>query len=53
MTTLIHVNESEEVPLTTGVEVLNSFYLPLPEQNDDVNTRYESEEVPVKTSAVL
>ena len=41
MTTLIHVNESEEVPLTTGAAVLNSFPPP-PQQNDDVDTRYES-----------
>ena len=54
MTTLIHVNESEEVPLTTGAAVLNYFYPPPhPEQNDDVDTRYESEEVPLKTNAVL
>ena len=53
MTTLIHVNESEEVPLTTGAAVLNYFYPPPhPEENDDVDTRYESEEVPLKTNAV-
>ena len=44
MTTLIHVNESEEVPLTTGAAVLNYFTPPPhPKQNDDVDTRYESE----------
>ena len=49
MTTLIHVNELEEVPLRTRAVVLNSLYHPAHThtQNDDVNTRYESEEVPL------
>ena len=50
MTTLIHVNELEEVPLRTSAAVLNSLYPPPPHthtQNDDVNTRYESKEVPL------
>ena len=54
MMTLIHVNELEEVPLRTSAAVLNSLYPPPPPppthtntQNDDVNTRYELEEVPL------
>ena len=52
MTMLIHVNELEEVPLRTSAAVLKSLYpLPPPHtQNDDVNTRYELEEVPLMTA---
>ena len=34
----------------TSAAVLNSVYLPPHTQNDDVNTRYESEEVPLTTA---
>ena len=52
MTTLIHVNELEEVPLRTIAAVLNSLPPPPPPhtQNDEVNTRFESEEVPLTTA---
>ena len=56
MTTLIHVNELEEVPLRTIAAVLNSLYPPPPPhththtQNEDFNTRFESEEVPLTTA---
>ena len=52
MTMLIHVKELEEVPLRTIAAVFNSHPLPTPQntQNDDVNTRFESEEVPLKTA---
>ena len=51
MTTLIHVNELEEVPLRTIPAVL----IPFPPththtQNDEVNTRFELEEVPLTTA---
>ena len=56
-TTLIHVNELEEVPLRVSAAVLNSLYPPPPtlththtQNDDDVNTRYELEEVPLTTA---
>ena len=41
MTTLIHVNELEEVHLRTSAAVLNSLLVPpnAHTQNDDVDTR--------------
>ena len=56
MTTSIHVNELEEVPLKTSAAVLNCLYPPPPHthtQNDDVNSRYESEEVPLTFNDVI
>ena len=53
-TTLIHVNELEEVPLRTSAAVLNSLYTPPPhthtQNDDDFDTRYESEEEPLTTA---
>ena len=51
MKTLIHVTELEEVPLRTSAAVLHSLYpLHTHTQNDDVNTRNESQEVPLTTA---
>ena len=48
---LIHVNELEEVPLTTSAAVLNLLYpLPPPTHTNDVSRRYESLEVPLTTA---
>ena len=52
--TLIHVNELEEVPLRTITAVLNSLYPPphppTHTKKDEVNRRFESEEVPLTTA---
>ena len=51
MKTFIHVNELEEVPLRTSTAVLHSLYpLHTHTQNNDVNTRNESQEVPLTTA---